>query len=84
MAVLKPGHRAICCTTINTRFILVICCILVTAVATVVGATFPQTLVDDYIIPMLASGSQDFSGLARQICSAGLRHGGGRCGRLRL
>ena len=35
--------------------------------ATVIGATFPQSLVDDYITPMLASGSQDFSGLARQI-----------------
>ena len=34
-------------------FILVIGCILVSAVCTVVGATFPQTLVDDYIDPML-------------------------------
>ena len=49
------------------RFILVVCCIVVSAVATVIGATFPQSLVDDYITPMLASGSQDFSGLARQI-----------------
>ena len=49
------------------RFILVVCCIVLSAVATVIGATFPQTLVDDYITPMLASGSQDFSGLARQI-----------------
>ena len=48
-------------------FILVIGCILVSAVCTVVGATFPQTLVDDYIVPMLESGSQDFSGLARDI-----------------
>ena len=44
-------------------FLLVICCILVSAVATVIAATFPQTLVDDYIIPMLSGGSQDFSGL---------------------
>ncbi len=48
-------------------FILVIGCILVSAVCTVVGATFPQTLIDDYIEPMIASGSQDFSGLARDI-----------------
>ena len=48
-------------------FHLVVCCILVSAVATVVAATFPQTLVDDYITPMLASGSTDFSGLARHI-----------------
>ena len=48
-------------------FALVILCILVNAIATVVGATFPQTLVDDYIEPMLASGSHDFSGLARDL-----------------
>ncbi len=48
-------------------FALVILCIIVSAVATVVGATFPQTLVDDYIEPMLANGSRDFSGLAREL-----------------
>ena len=44
-------------------FLLVVACIVVSAVCTVVGATFPQTLVDDYIAPMLANGSRDFSGL---------------------
>ena len=48
-------------------FLAVILCILVSAVATVVAATFPQTLVDDYIVPMLGSGSRDFSGLAADI-----------------
>ena len=48
-------------------FALVIVCIIVNAVSSVVGASFPQTLVDDYIEPMLASGSTDFSGLASQI-----------------
>ncbi len=48
-------------------FILVVVCILITAIATVVGATFPQTLVDDYITPMVQSGSTDFSGLAAQL-----------------
>ena len=48
-------------------FLLVIVCILITAIATVVGATFPQTLVDDYITPMLSSGSSDFSGLASDL-----------------
>ena len=48
-------------------FLAVILCILVSAVATVVAATFPQTLVDDYIVPMLNSGSRDFSGLAVDI-----------------
>ena len=57
-------------------FLFVIACILITAIATVVGATFPQTLVDDYITPMLANGSRDFSGLAadlvRLACVMGL------------
>ena len=48
-------------------FILVLCCIILSAVCTVVGATFPQTLVDDHIIPMLANGSRDFTGLLHQI-----------------
>ena len=48
-------------------FVIVIGCILVSAVCTVVGATFPQTLIDDYIEPMLSSGSRDFSGLASDI-----------------
>lgn len=48
-------------------FLLVIVCILINAVTTVIGATFPQTLVDDYITPMLASGSRDFSGLAADL-----------------
>ena len=48
-------------------FALVVLCIIINAVASVVAATFPQTLVDDYITPMVASGSTDFSGLAAQI-----------------
>ena len=48
-------------------FALVILCILVNAVCTVVGATFPQTLVDDYIVPMLNTGSNDFSALASDL-----------------
>ena len=48
-------------------FIMVIVCIIIMAVATVVGASFPQKLVDDYIEPMLLSGSKDFSGLLSDI-----------------
>ena len=48
-------------------FVLVILCIVVSAIATVAGATFPQTLVDDYIVPMMSAGSTDFSGLGRAI-----------------
>ena len=53
-------------------FAMVVLCILISAIASVVGATFPQTLVDDYIVPMLQTGSTDFSGLGhamlRLIC----------------
>ena len=48
-------------------FLAVILCIIVSAAATVMGATFPQTLVDDYIVPMLSSGSTDFSSLGAAI-----------------
>lgn len=48
-------------------FIIVVVCILITAIATVIGATFPQTLVDDYITPMLQNGTDDFSGLAKDL-----------------
>ena len=58
-------------------FVLVIACILINAVTTVVGATFPQTLVDDYIMPMLADGSKDFSGLASDLVRLACIMGGG-------
>lgn len=48
-------------------FFLVICCILLSAVASVAAATFPQTLVDDYIVPMLEGGSTDFSALGTAL-----------------
>ncbi len=48
-------------------FLIVVSCILITAIATVVGATFPQTLIDDHITPMLESGSRDFSSLASDL-----------------
>lgn len=35
------------------RFILVLVCILITAVTTLVGMLFMQSLIDDYITPML-------------------------------
>ena len=48
-------------------FLIVVICILITAIATVVGATFPQTLIDDHITPILESGSRDFSSLASDL-----------------
>ena len=48
-------------------FSLVVLFILITAIATVIGAAFPQSLVDDYIVPMLSSSSHDFSGLSHKL-----------------
>ena len=48
-------------------FALVIGCILVSAVCTVTAATFPQTLIRNYLEPMLKTGSQDFSGLLHDV-----------------
>ena len=48
-------------------FLLVIACILITAIATVDSRALRQTLVDDYITPMLQNGSNDFSGLAKDL-----------------
>ena len=41
---------------LRLRLALVLVCILVSAVATVRGTLFLKTLIDDYIVPLLASG----------------------------
>lgn len=53
------------------QFLLVVLCILVSATANVSGTSFPQTLVDDYVVPMLNSGSTDFSGLWQAVVRLG-------------
>jgi ATP-binding cassette subfamily B protein len=42
-------------------------CIIINAAASVTGAMFMQTVIDDFVEPMLVSGSRDFSGLAFAI-----------------
>ena len=49
------------------RFALVIVCIIVSAGAGVVSSLFIQILIDNFITPMLTSGSKDFSGLLSMI-----------------
>ena len=44
--------------------ICVVVCILVQAVTTLVGMLFIQSLIDDYIKPMIAAKSTDFTPLA--------------------
>ena len=51
----------------KVHFCLVIVCILVSAWATLQSTLFTQSLLDDYVIPMMVSGSTDFGPLAGAI-----------------
>ena len=47
--------------------LIVLVCIVVSAVANVRGTLFTQSLIDDYILPMIGSESPDFAPLARAL-----------------
>ncbi len=64
------------------QLILVLICILISAVAGVAGSMFLETLIDDYISPMLLSGSRDFSGLAMALVRMGVLYLAGIVGAL--
>ena len=49
------------------HFLVVFVCIIISVLANVQGTLFMQTLIDDYITPMLQSGSNDFGPLAQAI-----------------
>ena len=49
------------------RFILVVICIVISAVVNVQCSLFIKSLIDDYITPLLTNHSQDFSGLIQYI-----------------
>ena len=51
----------------KARMILVIICILLSAVATVASSLFIQTLIDDYIAPLLLDAVPDFGGLLKAL-----------------
>lgn len=57
----------------KAKFIFVLFCILVSAVVGVVGSSFIQILVDNYIVPMLpgGAGGVTFAMLARTLCILG-------------
>ena len=48
-------------------FLFVIVCILAAAWATLQGTLFQKTLIDSYILPMLADGSHDFAPLGKAL-----------------
>lgn len=49
------------------HFLVVFVCIVISVLANVQGTLFMQTLIDDYITPMLQNGSRDFGPLAFAI-----------------
>ena len=57
MKIIVSNHRG--------TLIVVMISILVTVFTNVANSMFLSTLIDDYITPMLATGSRDFSGLDR-------------------
>ena len=46
----------------GVQFVVVLICILLSAVANVAGSMFTQTVIDDYITPLLTMANPDFSG----------------------
>ena len=59
------------------NLLIVLVCIVVTAVAQTRGSENLGTLVDDYILPMVASGSTDFGPLFRYLVGIALLFGAG-------
>lgn len=59
------------------HLIIVFLCIVGNAVFNVQGTMFMQTLIDDYIVPLLKSSSPDFSGLLHALIRVGCFYGCG-------
>ncbi|MGN1004015.1 MAG: ABC transporter ATP-binding protein, partial [Oscillospiraceae bacterium] len=53
------------------RLVLVVICILLSAIASAASSLFLQTLIDDYIVPMLAMSSPVFTGLLHALITIG-------------
>ena len=61
----------------KAQVVVVLCCILLGVFAQVQGMLFMQTLIDSYILPLLAEKSNDFSGLLRAILRVACFYGVG-------
>ncbi|MDO4288164.1 MAG: ABC transporter ATP-binding protein [Eubacterium sp.] len=51
----------------RTQFILVLVCIIISALANVVGSLFLQSLIDDYIMPLIGVSNPVFTGLFKAV-----------------
>ena len=56
-------------------FFVVVICILGSALATLRGTLFMQSLIDDYIIPLTQTNAPDFSQLAAALASVAVTYG---------
>ncbi len=56
----------------RSKLIFVVVCILLSAIASAVSALFLQTLIDDYIVPLLLVDEPVFSGLIKALAAVGV------------
>ena len=49
------------------RFIVVLVCIVMSAAASAISSMFIQTLIDNYIVPLIGTANPDFSNLLRAV-----------------
>ncbi len=54
------------------RFVVVLLCILLSALTNVAGSLFLEVLIDDYIGPLLGSPNPVFTGLLQAVCTMAL------------
>lgn len=59
------------------RFTIVICCIVFAAITTALASLFIESLIDDYIMPLLTQDNPDFAGLAQYILKMAAIFAGG-------
>ncbi len=50
------------------RLVVVVLCILITSGASVASSLFLQTLIDDYILPLVGAENPEYSGLLGAVC----------------
>ncbi len=56
----------------KATLVIVVVCIILSAVASVASSLFIQVLIDDYITPMLSRSSPVFGGLIQALCMMGV------------